>query len=537
MQSVGDVESGDKPESGKTLETPTKPRSLFQPHAVRKMAFFAVSMVLIAILYCIYPNGVPDFRQDQEHDPFTYVILGKSIINENTYNTKHWMPGFPVMLGVMIRWFGQDWLRLKLAMVACSLATLVIVRQIYARIASPRHATLLTLALALTPLYFDYSHRLMSEIPFLAASSLSLLAICELRRSTKQWSLVALSAALTVSTVVAVMIRGNALAIVPALVVEISWRRGRASASLHWGAIIALAALILIYSLWTLRCSKFEYDGIDNVSYLQEVCAEDIGQLWKAGGYRDGVSRIGPSGLAKRVYQNVAWYQSYRMAGLIVPSADQLGSITRRGAGLGLAGLCLVPIALGAWELGKRSPALFTYLASTMLITIVYPTGGSARMLMPAIPLLIGCGYLGLERILGSTMVGGWIFCLIAANLITSITSADMQSKHPYSYDDFERFVELVAVDIPAHSKPHDVVHSSYPLVVQALTGLESIDSAEIASDGRPATLRIDGPRIIAGIRSPETHPGGIPDSDVILASRGPFRLIRLGAVDAQGRK
>jgi hypothetical protein len=500
-----------------------------QPQTLSGIRLTTVVIVaIVAMLYVALPNGVPDFRADQEHDSFTYIILSKSLVSGNGYPTKHWMPGFPAMLGITIRWVGEDWLRLKLAMIGLSLVTLFIVRQLYARVASPQHATPLALVLAVTPLYYDYSHRLMSEVPFLTLSSLALLAFCELSESAGSWRRLSWAVVLSLSAAGAVMIRGNALALLPALLIEVFRRRETASLLIRGGAIAAFITLIATYGAWSWRCSNQQYHGIDNVTYLQEVCADDIGKLWEAGSYSDGVARIGLSGLANRFYQNSVWYQSYRIAELIVPSAGRLASISFKGLGLGLAALCLIPVALGAISLRKTSPYLFTYLVFSIIIMLVYPTGGSARMLMPAIPLLIVCGYLGLRRIFGAAMAGGWLVCLIAANVVASAVAGDLQRKHPYTYDEFSKFVEIVVEDIPRHSKPGDVIQSYYPLVTRALSGLESRDPAEATSTDAPSTLRIEGPRIIAGIRYPEVPQAGSPRSGAVLASRGPFRLIRM---------
>ena len=117
------------------------------------------------------------------------------------YRTKHWMPGFPHVLSWLIGVFGLDFLKLKLSIVAFGVgayaATFAYVRCIAVQLPH-RHliAWVVALSTAVSPLLFDYSHRLMSEIPALCCA-MTALWLCEVvRRSQSTRMLVTAAVAL-----------------------------------------------------------------------------------------------------------------------------------------------------------------------------------------------------------------------------------------------------------------------------------------------------------------------------------------------------
>ena len=403
------------------------------------------------------------------------------------------------------------------------------------QIASDREAAvLLTLTLGATPLFFDYSHRLMSEIPFLAASTLALLAMVEIssdglsNRGMIGWGIL-----LTLSISAAVLIRGNGLAFAPALLVGLLGAKGGIRRVRRYILGAALAVMLLVFAVWTIRCNRVEFQGINNVTYLQEVRARDIGELWNAGGYRPGIEQIGIRECLGRCFKNVTWYQAYRTADLFVPSSLKLSDVKMPGLGLTLATLLLFPVMVGFVILWRRSPPCAVYLLGTLGICIAYPTGGAARMLLPSIPLLIVAGYLGLACILGETRAWGWFATLLVVNIVVCTWESDCQARHPYSRNGFGDYIDVLAYDIPAMNQSEQVLvpslstSSPYWEAACALTNNRVMtvqDAMTKLSEGEIEAL------LLIEQTSTESELQKAPTSgfvDEILSHRSDLRLLR----------
>lgn len=429
-----------------------------------------VLAALVVLVYLAYLNPVPDVRIDQAHDSLIYHRLAKSLNAGEGFPTKHWMPGFPWLLGQGLRLFGTDFFWLKLSMVALSFAGLAVVYLYVRAIDAHCLALPVTLLVAVNPLVFDYGHRLMSEIPALALSMLALAAVEMVRRTNgdrRQWSL--WTGILIAAGAASLLVRGNALALVPALglLALHGWRSDR---SLRNACLLGVAAVVLPFVVWTIRGQHVEFEGIDNVTYLQEVQTRDVAALWQASGESRDIGRLGLGELAERVYRNLVWFQGYNIASCVIPGAHQLRELEGRPLRIGLMLLCSLPVALGVPRLLKISPAGGVYLLGSLVLILIYPTGHAARMLLPSVPLLAIAGALGLRPILGTRLLQGWLWGAVAAGLVGCALAGDEQARHPYSLPGFENVVALLEqAEAQADQLPEFLV-SRETLAVRGLT-------------------------------------------------------------------
>ncbi|HTN76789.1 MAG TPA: hypothetical protein VL096_16130 [Pirellulaceae bacterium] len=485
-------------------------------------AIMAVSGALLIILALVFLNAVPDSRADQANDPFTYLSLARGLLTGDGYPSKHWMPGFSVMLAGLVALFGANWVALKLAMLGISLVGVLLSFRLFRTQLPAVAAWPLALVLAATPLYFDYSHRAMSEIPALVSAVAALLALHQLKSAVDRRGWIAWSIALAVASVVALLIRGNALALAPALLVGVINLRPTAPQA-RWGMAAACAALLLTYGAWSWQAGRQQYVGIHNVSYTQEIQARDIEALWNTSGeFGPGVERVDAAGFARRIYQNIAWHSSFQVAGLLAPTADRLQEINYPGLGFVLVALLLIPQLVGFVQLARRSPELATFLLCSVGMIIVYPTGGATRMLLPFLPVLLLNGYLGLERLLGAERAVAWLLCLLVSNIALCAIAADQQRQHPYANAAFGDFVNLVTNELPQALRPQEPVGADLQEELHALTGVRpqgiAALSAHVAAGRQPAALIV--------------HTGGyIPSRELVateLASSGQARLLRI---------
>jgi hypothetical protein len=418
--------------------------------------------------YLSYPNAVPDFRPDQEHDAFQYIHFANEIRNGLGYQSKHWMPGFPYLLSWLIGVFGLDYLKLKLSIVAFGFgayaATFAYVRCIAVQLAH-RHliAWVVTLSVAVSPLLFDYSHRLMSEIPALCCA-MTALWLCEVVRRTQPTRMLLIAAvALSAFCGLAVLMRGNALALVPALLASAAydWRAGRRAAI---ACVVAATFTLAIFVGLSARNANQTYEGIHNVTYLQEIQARNVGALWNAGGFNEGIERVTAAELARRVYQNGLWYVLYGIADGVVPGARSLGTADTSRLGTVLALTAAIPVLIGAFGLARYSPAGVVFLAATLGLALAYPSGGSPRMLISSVPLLQVAAFFGIASMASFTGAIAWTAAVSAALFAATLSAADRQAKLPYSYPGFaDYWAGLTQVNrlVPARAllvTPHPAV-------------------------------------------------------------------------------
>jgi hypothetical protein len=456
-------------------------------------AFLAGLTIMSVSAYLTYPNAVPDFRPDQEHDAFFYMRLANDIGNGLGYPTKHWMPGFPYLLSWLIGVFGLDYFKLKLSIVAFGVgayaATFAYVRCIAVQLAH-RHliAWVVALSTALSPMLFDYSHRLMSEMPALCCA-MTALWLCEVVRRTQSTRMLLTAAvALAAFCGLAVLIRGNALALVPALLVSAAydWRARRRAAI---ACVVAATFTLGLFVGWSARNANQTYAGIHNVTYLQEIQARDNAALWRAGGFDEGVERVSPAELARRVYQNGVWYHIYGIADGVVPGIRSLATVDTSRLGVVLALTATVPVLIGVFGVARYSPAGVVYLVATFGLALAFPTGGSPRMLIPSVPLLQVAAFFGIASIGSVAGALAWTAAVSAALCAATLTFADRQAKSPYSYPGFSDYYAgftLVNRLVPARA----LLVTPHPAVADAWTSLRAVRITE--RDGAITTAAAD---------------------------------------------
>ena len=422
----------------------------------KKTQFICLIIYAITLLvfYFAYPNNVPDYRIDQTTDSFTYISLAKSIINTHTYPTKHWMPGYPLILSFAISLFGVNLLYLKLMMIFIAIIAVISSVWLYKNIFQKFDSFLLALILASCPLFFDYSHRLMSEIVYIAFFMFTLASLNELILvDTGKTKKIILSCVFIISSICTLLIRGNALTLIPAYAFLLINPGRNVSKWSKYTCFLAVFILLITFLLWSWRCSNRTYKGIHNITYSQEVQAKTIGELWNAGEYNENVKKVTPIFLLKRVYNNLMWHQVYRIASITVPGAENLNKINHNFFGIILAVFFSLPVCIGFFIIFNKSPLIFFTLIGSFLLMLIYPTGGSARMLLPLFPLIIPAMYLGLKFMMGIKYTRGWLFLILCINLVRCLTQADTQASQPYKSEYFLYFKNIVENNLSSSQK------------------------------------------------------------------------------------
>ena len=149
--------------------------------------------------------------------------------------------------------------------------------------------------------------------------------------------------------------------------------------------------------------------------------------------------------------------------------------------------VALFPAIAGSMLLVRRSPPVFAYLVASLAITLVYPTGGAPRMLLPVVPVLIATFYLGFEWLLGDKPARGWLACALAGNMFLCTAQADLQARNPYDGPSAADVIVIIREDVPRMTSAKDLVVSDYYVAVQALADRSAVLPSAFSGNDIPA--------------------------------------------------
>ena len=237
----------------------------------RPTLLFAV----IALLYLVFLFPSPDFSAYNKDDAGLFVSLGTNVARFHHYSldtiprddySHHgtWPPVFPVILATVIAVFGLNWTMLKLLMVALSLANLWFLWLLLERLQRygvSRSIAMATIAAtALSPMYFLFSHMTMTEIPFMCATTATLML---LTRSTGPVG--GLSAGVTAA--LAFLTRGYAVTLLPASFIYYGDKREWPLARRFWTFAAFTLPLVASVAAWSAFTNYVRlYTRIDGVT-------------------------------------------------------------------------------------------------------------------------------------------------------------------------------------------------------------------------------------------------------------------------------
>ncbi len=189
----------------------------------RKQGIFRIVVFcVVALIYVSIPNARPDFTRFNCHDSESYLALSGSLVHGAGYtrNMKPnqyvahttWPPVVPVLMMPAMALSGDkiNWLAVKWSMVIVGLIGVVCVWLLARRIGgSDFYGDLAALAIALNPLYWDFSHQAMAEVPLTVwlLGSILLIDYCWVGRKVRLWE------ALTVGCIcgIGMLIKGHAI--------------------------------------------------------------------------------------------------------------------------------------------------------------------------------------------------------------------------------------------------------------------------------------------------------------------------------------
>ncbi len=333
---------------------------------------------------------VYDPKVDLNGDNASYYLLGKGLAMGEGYvglqsptrgPATHYPPGYPALIALLLRVFPETFNTVKVANGVLLVLALWLFYQLVERLTAHRtFALVTTLLLVANAHLLRYATIMMSEIPFLFASVLTLFAFVHLPdrkpfyASAAFWgSLLALGAAYYV--------RSAGVALLGGLVLYLLLNRRWLVAAAYVGGWLLMALP------WQLR-----NQALGANSYVT--------QLRQVNPYRPELGLAGPAELAERVFNNLSRYVAQEIPSGCLPFLE--ANYQENTAGDWLLGLLLLAlIGYGLYALPHYRLLVVCYLLATFGILLVWPeVWFGVRFLLGAMPLLLLALLWGAQQLL-----------------------------------------------------------------------------------------------------------------------------------------
>ncbi|MYD60221.1 MAG: glycosyltransferase family 39 protein [Gemmatimonadetes bacterium] len=285
--------------------------------------------------------------------------LSETIEGEPIPHTKYPF-GFPLLLAITHILFPGNLIALKSLVVLFYAISIPLTYLLIRRFASPPMALGVSALCLASPLLLDYSHQVMSEIPFLL---FSLIALLLLHRAHKSDTLSALAPAI-IAIIAAYYIRSAGLILIATGILFFALHK-------KWKE----AGLIAIGSVLLALPYQIRNASLGGTPYIE--------QLLSINPYRPEEGMLTFTALIERILANLDLYSQLVIPYILLPFSIDTDSFV--GVGLFFSALILYALIVG---LIKRH-LLIVYLTCYLGLYILWPdTWSDTRFLVPAIPIL-----------------------------------------------------------------------------------------------------------------------------------------------------
>jgi hypothetical protein len=386
---------------------------------------------------------VTDRLERPGHDSSVYIRAAENLARDGSYEfngapVTWYPPGFPAMLAVVIRLFGDSRHEFLIRFVSLTGAAALLTWLLLLRQAMPPLPALLILLLvAASPTYFAMSTWwVMSDLAYFLLTGIALAGILRLSSGPRPalpffWGLLAVAAAAA-----AVATRTIGVSFAVALLVWAAlpslWPAAATSSkpAARWAAVAGFAALLvfLYWVRWTSGFAASEDRGGHMASYSMQF-------QWK-NPHRPDDGAAQPADYLRRIAQNFPLRASQ-----IVAVAVPLSYVSPQWYNP-LSILLIGFAALGSWR-ARREPwfQLATiYFAAYLGILLLWPFTETPRFLLPVAPLVFVLAWRGFHEFSlpvsatqwRNTAVVLWLVALAA--LLTAVLSSSEFGKQEMVY-------------------------------------------------------------------------------------------------------
>lgn len=350
-----------------------------------------VVWLAIAALYYAIPNARPDFTRFNCHDSESYLSLAHSLTHGRGYTRslppesyvahEMWPPGTPLLLtpAVASDELPLSWKRVKRTTATLGLLGLLPIWLYARRLGTPSTADLATLATALNPFYWHFSHQAMAELPLFLVLVAGLWWIDRVWSRDRVGSLASGVAGLVCG--LGMLVKGHVvgLALAPLAYLgggrTVQPRRRRLA---MW--LVFCAAFALPFGAWVLRNQGIEAPGPDGYSQLQQLrLADPMDPLSEQRTAADSVGSM---------LTHLRRYAIYHLPAQIVPGLWPEEVFAWRGSGWLALPLTLLLVA-AAYTRASPVRAAFLVIGFLGALNLIYGYGGSPRFWVPISLLLV----------------------------------------------------------------------------------------------------------------------------------------------------
>jgi len=444
-----------KPAATQTLRSPERRFSI--PGRTAPYTLLGVFLILALLSF--------DPKPFLGGDNATYILLAKGLVQGKGFRDI-WAPGMPphtqypfglpLLLTPFVAVFPHSVIPMKFFVLALALVSFILVHAFFKDAFTEGQRLALMILLALSPALLQFSHWVLSEVPYLCVSLLGLFLLQDREAHFKDWrfwlGLLAIAFAYHVRTA--------GIALVIALPLFLLLKR-------KWKAAgITLIVLFLLLLPWALRNRGLSEEG----GYLRQFLLKDS--------YNPALGYANLSDLMSRFGTNLKIYTLGVVPGFVFPP---LGDTTSGGI-LILIGLLASALCLwGLFSQAKQRLLLsHVYLVCYLGVALLWPSVWSDfRFLLPILPLILGVflsGAFSLSGILWKAkpkVVGTFLVVLSAlTSLWVVLTGIPGQATNTMAYlrgDEFAGYPEpyvtfFQATDwIKENTNPEAVVISRKP--------------------------------------------------------------------------
>ncbi len=302
-------------------------------------------------------------------DNAVYINLAQSLAEMKGYRNLNlpdepghtqYPPFFPLMLALVTLVFGQSFIAFKILIMLCGLGAAYVFFLIAKRVLK-EHLTLALGAYVLVPVLILYNHRILSEIPYLLMTLLSIFFVLKAEEGKRYNSYLAFALA-----IVAFFTRTTGIALILAHVVYLFRKKRKMELT------VSISGFLLFFALWLFRSSHYSTEG----GYLDQFLAKNF--------YQPQLGTIGFGDFINRVLHNFLYYFFS-----VIPQS--LFALVQAQWLLSLIGMvCIVLLVIG-FIIKWKSPSIIDYywIFSVIFLVIWPEIWSSERFLLPVLPLIL----------------------------------------------------------------------------------------------------------------------------------------------------
>ena len=415
---------------------------------VRNSVLTFIGIAVLAVTFMVLYSSIFDMKVDLNGDNLNYYYLAKNIKERGTYALyfdtaqtphSHFPPGYPFIISIFMHI--SDSVRfVKLLNGFFLLASSILLFLTFRKFSVSIFMAFAS-AFALLPngVYLKFSTIMMSEVPFLFLSTLSIYLISrsDLSKPVYKNTPFILSIA---ALYVAYLTRSQGIALLPGFLLFFFMKK-------KWSYIPASIGLFALFSVpWSIR------------NAAAGVSSGYVGQLLSKNPYKPELGPIDILGLLERVVSNAQRYLDKEIPKSLINSLQVTysGDDFQRWTYWWIGAIALAFVVTGIISIRKNRPLLIGYLGGTLGILLLWPEVWTGpRFIAPVLPFLIFALLQGvktlfdflLEKVVQSKIRFNALLFIPFIILLNNQGIKELQAaaQEKEYYQNFQRFFELAA--------------------------------------------------------------------------------------------